>query len=44
MRDTALGKCKDSGFNKLLARLKRLLFSSPGHKSPCLFLAGGQIK
>ncbi|EOC0026665.1 hypothetical protein ACNY4O_003607 [Cronobacter sakazakii] len=44
MRDTALSERKDGGIDELLTRLKRLLFGSPGHKSPCLFLAGGQIK
>ncbi|WP_255492470.1 MULTISPECIES: hypothetical protein [unclassified Cronobacter] len=40
MRDTLLGKHKNGGIDQLLARLERLLFGSPGHKSPCLFLAG----
>ncbi|WP_336282966.1 hypothetical protein [Cronobacter dublinensis] len=39
MRHTALGKRKDSGIDQLLARFQRLLFGSPGHKSPRLFLA-----
>ncbi|EOC0274112.1 hypothetical protein ACN5OL_004032 [Cronobacter sakazakii] len=42
MRDTALSERKDGGIDELLTRLKRLLFGSPGHKSPCLFLAGDE--